>query len=238
MHRIDSATARADANGEGKAGFHDNGDLPNQDATYFTPQWANAVQEEIAAVVEEFGIPLDKASNGQLLAALVKQFGEKKMLEDAILEYREDIKEDRLRLDELEKRTYADTQIGELFWTEEHFLTSETVAEYKGYGTWARALQGRVAVGFSDNPLDPIDFRTHAAEYGEHEHTLTVDEMPEHTHGLKTRNRAIDGTDSEGDRTVSASDSLSDNYIGATGRNQPHNNMPPAKTLDCWKRIT
>lgn len=38
MHRIDSATARANANYDGKTGFHDNADLPNQDATYFTPE--------------------------------------------------------------------------------------------------------------------------------------------------------------------------------------------------------
>lgn len=37
MHRIDSATARQNLNGAGKNGFHDNADLPNQDATYLTP---------------------------------------------------------------------------------------------------------------------------------------------------------------------------------------------------------
>ena len=75
MHRIDSATARADVNGEGKNGFHDNADLPNQDATYFTPEWANALQEDIAGAIEGLGIDLDKSDNGQLLKALVKQFG-------------------------------------------------------------------------------------------------------------------------------------------------------------------
>ena len=183
MHRIDSATARQDANGVGKTGFSDNADLPNQDATYFTPEWANALQEEIAGVIEGLGLTLNKTDNGQLLAVLVQQFGEKKMLEEAVLEYKEMIKADRLRLDDLEKQTYADTQVGELFWTAEHFLTPEAVTAYKGYGTWKRALQGRVAVGFSDIADDHIDFRTHGKQYGEREHTLTVEEMPAHKHG-------------------------------------------------------
>lgn len=80
MHRIDSATARENANGDGKTGFHDNADLPNQDATYFTPEWSNALQEEIANVIEGLELTLDKSDNGQLLKALVQQFGEKRYL--------------------------------------------------------------------------------------------------------------------------------------------------------------
>ncbi|BBI66793.1 hypothetical protein PKHYL_09840 [Psychrobacter sp. KH172YL61] len=112
MHRIDSATARADANGEGKTGFSDNSDLPNQDATYFTPEWSNALQEEVAGVIEGLGLTLDKSDNGQLLKALVQNFGEKKVLQDAINEYKEMIKADRRRLEDLELRTYEDTQVG------------------------------------------------------------------------------------------------------------------------------
>nr|WP_252714846.1 hypothetical protein [Acinetobacter baumannii] len=39
MKRIDSANARPDVNGAGKAGFHDNSDLSGQDATYLTPDF-------------------------------------------------------------------------------------------------------------------------------------------------------------------------------------------------------
>ena len=65
MHRIDSATARQNLNGTGKNGFHDNADLPNQDATYLTPAWCNTVQEEVANVIEGLGTPLDKLDNKQ-----------------------------------------------------------------------------------------------------------------------------------------------------------------------------
>lgn len=236
MHRIDSATARQDANGTGKTGFHDNADLPNQDATYFTPEWANALQEEIAGVIEGLELTLDKTDNGQLLAALVQQFGEKKVLEDAITEYKEMIEADRLRLEALEARTYEDTQVGELFWTAEHFLTPEAVTTYKGYGTWKRALQGRVAVGFSDIPEDHIDFRTVGAKYGEREHTLTVEEMPSHSHIADIHKGSIDGNTRAGtENTSSGSGNVA---TSDTGGGAPHNNIQPSQTFDCWQRVS
>lgn len=236
MHRIDSATARQDANGPGKTGFHDNADLPNQDATYFTPEWANALQEEVAGVIEGLSLTLDKSDNGQLLAALVQQFGEKKVLEQAITEYKEMIEADRTRLAALEARTYEDTQIGEHIWTSQHFLTPEAVTTYKSYGVWERALQGRVAVGFSDNPDDIIEFRTHGAEYGESEVTLTIDEMPKHNHKLRA---AQQGVGSNGGLFYGLGDSGVGGYqnIESAGGDLPHNNIQQSTTLDCWKRV-
>ncbi len=70
MHRIDSATAREDVNGIGKKGFSDNADLPQHDATYLTPRWLNAVQEEIANVIEFFGVELNPSDNTQLLSII------------------------------------------------------------------------------------------------------------------------------------------------------------------------
>lgn len=239
MHRIDSATARENANGDGKTGFSDNADLSNQDATYFTPEWSNALQEEVANVIEGLGLTLDKSDNGQLLKALVKEFGEKKVLEDAIEDYKKLIKADRDRLDKLEARKYEDTQIGELFWTSKHFATAAEVAEYKGYGTWQRALQGRVAVGFSDDPEDHVDFRTHGKLYGEREHQLTTEEMPSHSHplGISARTKIAHDDSQESDRAVDNTGDKEEGYIGDTGGNKAHNNMQPSKTLDCWERI-
>ncbi|MEG9304692.1 phage tail protein [Psychrobacter celer] len=235
MHRIDSATARQNANGKGKTGFHDNADLPNQDATYFTPEWSNALQEEVANVIEGLGLTLDKTDNGQLLKALVQQFGEKKVLEDAIKEYREDIKEAVGRIETLEERTYEDTQVGELFWTTKHFATANEVATYKGYGTWQRALQGRVAVGFSDDPEDPVDFRTHGKLYGEREHQLTIEEMPAHTHDLRVNRDDGSGKYPE---DASGTEEWSTGKTESAGGSQPHNNMQPSQTLDCWERVS
>ena len=66
MKRINSVNARDDVNGVGKKGFHDNADLPGQDATYLTPGWLNAVQEELANAIEQSGLNLDPNDPSQL----------------------------------------------------------------------------------------------------------------------------------------------------------------------------
>lgn len=73
MHRIDHATREIDGNGAGKDGFTEGapGVVP---ATVVTADWANAVQEEIAAVIEDRGIALDKPDNAQLLEAINKPY--------------------------------------------------------------------------------------------------------------------------------------------------------------------
>jgi len=69
MKRIDSGNAREDINGVGKKGFHDNADLPGQDATYITPGFLNTVQEELANAVELSGLSLDPNDPAQLFNA-------------------------------------------------------------------------------------------------------------------------------------------------------------------------
>lgn len=73
MERINSVNARANVNGAGKKGFHDNADLSGQDATYISPSWCNHIQEEIAGVVEVHE-PLDPNNKNQLKAALFALF--------------------------------------------------------------------------------------------------------------------------------------------------------------------
>lgn len=75
MKRIDSANARDDVNGTGKKGFHDNADLPGQDATYLTPGWLNTVQEELANLLEKNGITLNADSHIQLFELLATKDG-------------------------------------------------------------------------------------------------------------------------------------------------------------------
>ena len=161
---------------------------------------------------------------------------------ELLLQRIKELEADRTRLAALEARTYEDTQIGEHIWTSQHFLTPEAVTAYKGYGVWERALQGRVAVGFSDNPDDIIEFRTHGAEYGENEHTLTVEESASHNHNDGTFDRLLTAS---GVNTASGSDPTPGHVsvhgeggkIQPVGGNQPHNNIQQSKTLDCWKRI-
>lgn len=71
MQRIDTLNVREDLFGLGKAGFHDNADLPGQDATYLSPDWLNAVQEELCNVLELSGVVINPESKRQLFDLLI-----------------------------------------------------------------------------------------------------------------------------------------------------------------------
>ena len=74
MHRIDNAwvaTAKPAAQPVGSPGFFQAGNVSSQlEATVLDYDWANTVQEEIAGVVLDAGLTLDKQNDGQLKLAI------------------------------------------------------------------------------------------------------------------------------------------------------------------------
>lgn len=73
---------------------------------------------------------------------------------------------------------------------------------------------------------------------GETAHTLTVDELPSHTHELSTRFQSDAGSWYP-IPPMSANSGTEDKRIeaiGHTGGSQPHNNMPPYIAVYMWKR--
>ncbi|WJY13596.1 hypothetical protein PCO82_13580 [Pectobacteriaceae bacterium CE90] len=70
MHRIDTNSAQADKFGVGKNGFTEGSPQTGEAATALSGAFFDAVQEEIAGVIEGAGLTLNKDSNYQLWAAL------------------------------------------------------------------------------------------------------------------------------------------------------------------------
>lgn len=69
---------------------------------------------------------------------------------------------------------------------------------------------------------------------GETTHTLTIEEMPSHSHGVLYKNVTIASGD-----TYTNELSGSENYnTSAVGGSLPHNNMPPYLAINVWKRIS
>nr|DAG95206.1 MAG TPA: baseplate protein [Ackermannviridae sp.] len=107
--------------------------------------------------------------------------------------------------------------------------TPEKVAAVYGYGTWERYGVDRVTVGAGG------DYAAGSVG-GEKEHTLTVKEMPAHSHN------ALYGGGSNFQYGFSiVENSVSGQFeryaIQNTGGSQPHNNMPPYIGTYKYRRI-
>lgn len=76
---------------------------------------------------------------------------------------------------------------------------------------------------------------------GEETHSLTVNEMPAHSHGFTGVNESSAMTDSAGNYPIRMYPDKAANWnngsgIAETGGGQPHNNMPPYYVTYIWHR--
>lgn len=140
---------------------------------------------------------------------------------------------------EMETVRYA---VGDVHITEDE----ENPADKFGYGEWRLMSRGRALVGIDVEPdkddpdYDPEyevdqDFQAIGQEGGEKEHTLTIDELPNHRHGYESLGpggRHVDGT--KGDLARSGKTGY---QTGQTGLGQPHNNLQPYYCVYIWRRI-
>ena len=102
-------------------------------------------------------------------------------------------------------------------------------------GTWVR-IKGKFILG-ADDSIYPL-----GSEGGEAAHTLTVDEMPSHTH-IISHTSDNEGLGVAWGATKSGSDGYtvtlggSPIYARTRGGDQPHNNMPPYVALYIWTKV-
>lgn len=108
-------------------------------------------------------------------------------------------------------------------------------AEIFGFGTWER-VKGVVLLG-ADEDSYPA-----GSEGGEAEHTLTVEEMPSHSHQYNRLPQMFANTNFSKDDQANFNDSVrassNTEYVQTwnTGGSQPHNNMMPYHAAYCWRR--
>ena len=93
-----------------------------------------------------------------------------------------------------------------------------------GFGTWTK-IEGKFLLGASSS---------YAADStgGEATHTLTVDEMPSHKHGIVIN----PGTGFSAGITYTSTGGVNNNFVQAAGGGQAHNNLPPYLAGYLWRR--
>ena len=106
-------------------------------------------------------------------------------------------------------------------------------------GTWRKTADGRCLIGANDKyPLGSTG--------GEATHTLTIDEMPAHTHaphsGYSGFLQSTKGWTNTGalqfQEDTSGKHKFYNSYnIGSTGGGKSHNNMQPYLAVYIWERI-
>ena len=100
-----------------------------------------------------------------------------------------------------------------------------------GHGTWVAFGAGRVPVGIDSGDTD---FDTAEETGGAKTHTLTVNEIPAHTHTSGVYGpRGAEGSVSEFATTNSSFGNIN---TGSTGGGSAHNNLQPYIVVYMWKR--
>lgn len=103
-------------------------------------------------------------------------------------------------------------------------------------GTWVACGAGRVPVGV-DTKQD--EFSTVGKTGGEKTHTLTVQEIPSHSHNLKYEGNGVYVGNNNTNYIAYVEGFDQDEFNGSTmycGDGQAHNNLPPYFTCYMWRR--
>lgn len=134
------------------------------------------------------------------------------------------------RANELKEKVENFSHIGQIIMSTTLSTEASVIAVYGG-SQWMQ-IPGRFILGAGT--LD--ENHTYAAEStgGEPEHTLTVEEMPSHRHGLVgALNHGFDSYN------IGSKADIGEGlrYTQNTGGGQAHNNMPPYFTAYIWVRL-
>ena len=129
-------------------------------------------------------------------------------------------------------------KVGDIYQTTINHSDAAAVAAHHGYGTWERFAEGRTLVGLSTKASDPSDYKTIGNEFGENEHTLTIEQIPSHAHdlGISTMTKVAHDDSQETDRAVDTTGTYETGYVDEAGGDQPHNNIQPSKVVGKWLR--
>lgn len=121
--------------------------------------------------------------------------------------------------------------VGAIFTTTTAYANSAAVVAAVGGTTWTAFGAGKVLVGVDGSDSD---FNTVEETGGAKTHTLTISEMPAHTHSYDRQNTSTDAISIHD--IVRTTGGNSGSTTGSTGGGTAHNNLQPYITVYMWKR--
>lgn len=186
-------------------------------ATWVSADWANAVQEELCAVVEGAGLTLSKPSNSQVLAAIRTLIDLSVPVGTVLMGYFVTAKpgfvlpQGQLVTRAAYTRLWTYVQAEGLVITDAAWLAGQYGLFSSGDGATTFRLPrigGRfprvVDMGSGYDPGRTVG-------------SLQDDQNKAHTHGLRVYSRSVDGTDDEGDDTVAAGAGFTAGFVQDSG---------------------
>lgn len=102
-----------------------------------------------------------------------------------------------------------------------------------GYGTWERYAEGVALVGLAGADANKPDWtKFTGSRFGNYTHTLTIEEMPSHDHGIPA------SYDIKGEGVTNLNNGVSSiaPRTQKTGDGQAHNNVQPSIVIAVWRR--
>lgn len=117
-----------------------------------------------------------------------------------------------------------------------YMSTSSTNPSVYFGGTWVRIAKGQTLIGVDENDND---FSSAKLTGGEKEHTLTIDEMPSHSHDItyiKSVSTPLSSNGLSGYNENNNGVGTNTNAIQNAGGGQAHNNLQPYFTCYIWEK--
>ena len=111
-------------------------------------------------------------------------------------------------------------------------FTNTDYSNYLGF-TWERELVELTPIGLDTTQTE---FNEIGKTGGEKTHTLTTDEMPNHSHIYPSGEAGSTQNSQYGPINSSNYNKYESSTYG-TGGNQPHNNLQPYQVVAYWKRV-
>lgn len=100
--------------------------------------------------------------------------------------------------------------------------------------TWQKVAKGRVLVGKDE---DDENFNAVGKTGGEKTHTLTIAEMPKHSHQIYGQNKTFGAGNYPAETVGNQYYNQYTEWVTENGQSLPHNNLQPYEVVNIWERI-